>query len=244
MVIDFHTHFGPTCPWLKKAEYNITENAFKEFLEKNNLSKTVTFPNPQVGTNNYSRVNRLISKFTKKDSRIIGFGRIDPREPKKALTEIKQFKKLGLKGLKLHPVLECFHPDNDSFFPIYEFCEKNDLPIIFHSEMFYPFAKPRIIESAVKDFKKLKIIFGHFAGEESVRIANKNKNFYLVTSEILSLETVEKVVAELSSKKILFGSDFPYRNFETEFNKINESKISKGVKNKIFFENAKRLLEI
>jgi uncharacterized protein len=244
MVIDFHTHFGPTCPWLEKAEYNVTPKMFKRFLDENSISNAVTFPNPQVGTKNYGKINKLISKAIKKDSRIIGFGRVDPREPKKALKELKHFEKLNLKGLKLHPVLECFHPKNEAFNPIYEYCEKNELPILFHSEKFNPFAKPETIEIALKDYKKLKVILGHFAGEESIDITKRNKQFYLVTSEVPSKQIVEKMVFELNNKRIIFGSDFPYRDFESEFKKISEADISKNSKDKIFFKNATKLLEI
>ena len=177
MIIDMHTHLGSTCPWHKKAEFNINQKMFEEFLDSNKITNAVTFPNPQSGNINYKKANRVISRALKKDSRIIGFGRVDPREPKKAIKELKEFKKLNLTGLKLHPILECFNPDNEAFFPIYEFCEEKELPIIFHCDTRHPFANPELIASAVKDFKKLKIILGHLPGQIAINIVKKNKNF-------------------------------------------------------------------
>jgi uncharacterized protein len=244
MIIDIHTHLGPTCPWHKKAEFNVTKKMFDNFLDLNEITKAVTFPNPQSGNVNYNKANKIISKAAKKDSRIIGFGRVDPREPNNALKELKKFKTLGLVGLKLHPVLECFNPDNDAFFSIYSFCEDKDLPIIFHCDTKNIFANPKLIESALKEFKKLKVILGHLAGQEAIDVVKQNKNFYLATSDAESEKMVEHAILELNAKRILFGSDFPYRDFSTELNRICTLNISKKAKENILYSNAKNLLQI
>ncbi len=52
--------------------------------------------------------------------RLIGFGRIDPRYGSEITTKIERLASAGIKGIKLHPVVESFYPDHPFFFPVYK----------------------------------------------------------------------------------------------------------------------------
>ena len=64
--------------------------------------------------------------------RFIGFASVDPHDPKAAEKLEYAFTKLDLKGLKLHPSKQDFHPSDEYMNDIYDVCMKYNRPIIFH----------------------------------------------------------------------------------------------------------------
>lgn len=47
--------------------------------------------------------------------------------------EIKKYKETGLKGIKMHPNMGRFYPDDKAAWPAYEACGMHDLPVLIHS---------------------------------------------------------------------------------------------------------------
>src|SRR5581483_10651334 len=53
----------------------------------------------------------------------VGFGSVDPHKGQAAVEAVDRIAELGLKGVKLHPSLQAFFPDDESYFPIYARCQ-------------------------------------------------------------------------------------------------------------------------
>ena len=69
------------------------------------------------------------SSFTCRDhpDAFVGFGSTDPLKGARAVEEIDRIAELGLKGVKLHPSLQAFAPDDERYWPLYERCEERGL---------------------------------------------------------------------------------------------------------------------
>ncbi|NJK98478.1 MAG: amidohydrolase family protein [Bacteroidales bacterium] len=72
-----------------------------------------------------------LATLTMKYPQLNPFVHIDPR--REGFTDIfrKYVEEKGFKGLKIYPPLGYF-PDDERFYPLYAYCEKNNLPVIAH----------------------------------------------------------------------------------------------------------------
>jgi len=62
----------------------------------------------------------------------VGFGSVDPWKGNAAANEVKRCADMGLRGMKFQQATQAFCPTNTRFFPIYEACNRLNLPVIFH----------------------------------------------------------------------------------------------------------------
>jgi len=96
--------------------------------------------------------------------RFLGFASVDPKQ-KDATTILENaILNLGLKGLKFHPPLQDFFPNDKSIFPVYEKAMELNIPIVFHvgSTPFGPLcrlsqANPILIDDVAVKFPKLRL---------------------------------------------------------------------------------------
>jgi uncharacterized protein len=137
---------------------------------------------------------------------------------------------LGARALKLHPIHGFFYANDKRLYPIYETCQEQGLPVLFHagtslfegSKMRY--SDPYTFDDVVNDFPHLKIVLCHGGRGFWYNIAEfLVKNFDNVYIDISGLPPGNLLNYWPSMKKFahkyLFGTDFPgvpgiRKNFE------------------------------
>jgi uncharacterized protein len=62
--------------------------------------------------------------------RFIGFLRVDPTRPDAAQQVRQAVERLGLKGLKGFPAMECFHAHEERVYPVYAEAQRAGLPVL------------------------------------------------------------------------------------------------------------------
>ena len=155
---------------------------------------------------------------------IVSFGAIHPLlEDKPA--EIRRIRSQGLKGIKLHPVLNRFNPDHPSMFPLYEEIGDSMVVAIHCGSMPHlkdqrpDFASPHRIASVARRFPQLKIIAFHLGGfymlDEAERHLVGLPNVLIDTSwpptvKELAPDTLLNIVNNHGADKITFGTDYPF----------------------------------
>src|ERR1044071_315662 len=78
---------------------------------------------------------------------------------------------LKLKGIKLHPEIEFFDPNESELMePIYEAGRRYHVPIIFHTGMSSK-ASPGVIAELAARYKDFPVILGHMGVSEYVKLA-------------------------------------------------------------------------
>jgi predicted TIM-barrel fold metal-dependent hydrolase len=235
-ICDAHVHLGKSGPWQPHINPTIYVDELVRLFDKYNVERAVVFPNPNVG-DKYSEMNNYIAEsFKKYPKRLVGFGRVDPRRDD-AIKEVNRIKnRLGLKGLKLHPFVECFRPDHPFFAKFFKRVNELSLPLLFHSGD--GFSSPGLILKIAKKYPKLPVILAHLR-ESAVNALKECENVYVETSG--SLPDFIELSADIDEDRILFGSDAPYYRYPTQIAIVEAAEISQKAKKKIFYDNFQNL---
>lgn len=223
---------------------------------------------PELKTTN-QEIAYLMIKYPNK---FIGFGSANPNKSKKYVEDkLKEISALGLKGIKMLPTLQLFSPtENKNFERICEYCEKNKLPMLYHTgcdpgpwenPIISQDANPKLLEPILERYQ-ITIILAH-AGcysaykpgiwlNEALELAEKFENVYFDSSAASSIIYSEKVLNKIREKmgidRLLYGSDFPVvsgSNMKYEVDHIKNCKyLSEEEKEKILGLNAAEILGI
>jgi hypothetical protein len=235
LVNDAHVHVGPSAPWVPEVQPARNIEEYIKVMEKYGVGKAIIFPNPGVGEG-YAKQNDVIAQAQKKyPTKIVGFGRTDPRLGEGAIKELERFvNKLGLKGVKLHPIVECFRPDHPAFDSFFKAIEDLKVPILFHSSAGF-FAEPHLIAVVAERHPKLRICLGHLYGS-MLPIIEKQSNLWVETSGV-SLPSTITAATKIAPDRVMFGSDWPYLNPRVELVKVEEGVEDKRTLAKVLSEN-------
>jgi hypothetical protein len=235
-ICDAHVHLGKSGPWQPYDNPTIYVSDLVRLLDKYCVERAIVFPNPNVG-DKYPEMNDYIAKSVRKyPKRLVGFGRVDPRR-EVAIEELTRMKNdLGLTGLKLHSMVECFRPDHPFFDKFFQEVSKLDLPILFHTGD--GFSSPGLISKIARRYPKLPIILGHLK-EGTLSIMEQFDDVYAETSG--TLPDLIELAADIDENRILFGSDAPYYRYPTQTAIVEAAEISQNAKKKIFRENFEKL---
>lgn len=232
MRVDVHTHVWPdaiapiverhaTCDLKLDMPLPNTVAGLKAHMEDSGWDKSVVVgiaerPNQVQGVNDW-----LISI---QDASIVSFGAIHPLLDDKP-SEIRRIRSRGLRGIKLHPVLNRFHPDNPSMFPLYEEIGDSMVVAIHCGSMPHlrdkgpDFAAPSRIANVARQFPRLKIIAFHLGGFYMLDEAEKHlvglPNVLIDTSwpptvGEIAPDTILNIVNNHGADKITFGTDYPF----------------------------------
>jgi len=206
--------------------------------------------------------NEFVAKICKDNpDKFIGFASLDPKDKNATNILENAVVNMGLRGLKFHPPLQNFYPNDKMMWPIYEKASQLDIPIVFHvgSTPFGSLAKlsqanPILIDEVAVNFPKLNIILTHLGTlwyNETFMVVEKNPNVYVDTSaypyEIKRLLN-ENLVKRVGENKFIFGTDFPMpyegktHRMKDYVESINSLNLSKIIKEKILCKNFEKLM--
>lgn len=160
-------------------------------------------------------------------NKIIGFMSIDPHQPD-AIEEIDRcHKKLGLRGIKMSPVYQNFHPCDEKARRVHRRAEQLGLPILthaaFHSIATTPmeWANPLLYDPVAREFPNLKIILAHLGlpwFTDAMVMVRKHKNVFADPSPAFHKQWLYQALSTFQEfsvlHKVLFGSDFPIATCE------------------------------
>jgi len=238
-ICDAHVHLGESGPWQPYHKPTIFMEELMPLLDKYNVARALVFPNPNVG-DKYPETNDYIAKCVRKHpKRLVGFGRVDPRRGTEAIQELKRIKqKLGLTGLKLHPMVECFRPDHPYFDKFFKAIDELKLPLLMHTGE--GFSAPGLAVKVAKRHPHMVMILAHLR-ESCVPALKESSNVFVETSGTLP-EFVE-LATDIDENRVLFGSDVPYYRYPAQTAIIEAAEISKKVKRKVYYENFDRLFK-
>lgn len=184
--------------------------------------------------------------------RLICFGTIHP-DADDALEELVRIKKLGLKGVKLHPDEQFFVADEEKMFPVYEKCAELGLPVTLHagfdaSSPTKANCTPAMGANIIERVPDLTLIMAHLGGYGMWDDTEKylaGKNVYLDTAYIagnISEEKAMRIIKKHGADRILFASDCPWHSPKEEMAFINSLDLTREERNMIFVKNAERIL--
>jgi predicted TIM-barrel fold metal-dependent hydrolase len=206
--------------------------------------------------------NELIaSACTDNPDAFLGFGSVDPWKGETAVAELDTFPTLGLRGLKLHPSLQAFDPDDERHWPIFARCQELGLVCLLHTGtsgvgvgrpggagIRLDHSRPIRIDAPAAAFPDLQIIAAHCGWPwhaELLAIAAHKSNVWIDISGWAPRHLPAEIVGELSGRiadRFLFGSDSPFVPPERCLREIADLGLTPEVEAGLLRGNATRLL--
>ncbi len=256
-IVDFHAHaFHDKIA--EKAANNLNEyygiplaaDGHFEYvlnsMKENNITKMVIHATATTAKQ-VEMTNDYVSSLTGQD--IIGFGSMHP-DYKKVEKELDRMEKLGLKGIKLHPIFQGFVMDDEKLFPIYEQLEGR-FPVLMHAgDKNSDATSPKRIAHILDRFPGLTIIAAHLGGYSEWDDAQKyilGRNLYIDTSSAIRFLTPERskeLIIKHGVDKVLFGTDYPLSLHKEELDVFDKIDLTEEEREQILWKNAYRLLGI
>jgi uncharacterized protein len=206
--------------------------------------------------------NDAVAEFAANNADIaIPFASLDPNRGADAVREAKRLVSAGLvRGLKLHPPLQQFFPNDRIAYPLYEVFAEARLPVLFHTGhsgigtgmpggggIRLKYGHPMPIDDVAVDFPDLPIIMAHPSfpwQDEAISVCLHKAQVFIDLSgwspKYFS-PTLIQYANTLLKTKVLFGSDYPLLTpdrWMADFEKIG---IKDEVRPLILKENAIRL---
>ena len=145
MIIDIHTHTFPdkiaqqTISYLSKAGHvtaytDGTRSGLLEGMDKGEVKIDLSVILPvATKAEQVPKINSYAAMENENEGkRLFSFGCMHPDFPD-TKKEIKRIKKLGLKGIKIHPVYQGTDIDDKKFLHIIDLCVENGLIVVTHA---------------------------------------------------------------------------------------------------------------
>jgi predicted TIM-barrel fold metal-dependent hydrolase len=270
-AIDVHVHLEP-------VEDNTVDAAAKKYFGDSGA------PRDRAGLAGYYRSRKIAFVIFAVDERLTGkprvsneeviqfandnsdiaipFASIDPRRGADGVQEAKRLVSAGVvRGLKLHPPVQQFFPNDRVAYPLYEIFAEARLPVIFHTGhsgigtglpggggVRLKYGNPLPIDDVAVDFPALPIIMAHPSfpwQDEAISICLHKPNVYIDLSgwspKYFS-PTLIQYANTLLKNKVMFGSDYPLITPDRWLSDFQKIAIRDEVRPLILKGNAVKLL--
>jgi len=225
----------------------------------------VIFPVDEKLTGKPQVPNDTVADFAAENSDImIAFASIDPARGADGVREAKRLVASGaVRGLKLHPPLQQFFPNDHLAYALYEVFAEARLPVLFHTGhsgigtgmpggggVRLKYGNPMYIDDVAVDFPEMPIILAHPSfpwQDEAISICLHKPEVYIDLSGWSPKYFPANLIQyanTLLKHKVLFGSDYPLitpDRWLADFAKID---IKPEVRPLILRENARKLLGV
>ncbi len=257
-VFDMHVHVFPDAIAKKAASntgkyYGVpmyadgTHHAFLKALEDEPQIKKCLIHSTATKAAQVEHVNDFVASLV--NDRLYGFGTMHPDYPH-IEKEIDRMISLGLRGIKMHPDFQGFNVDSEKAARIYAYAA-GKLPILFHAgDANVDFSSPRRMRNVHDRFPALTMIVAHMGGYSQWDEAEKylvGQDVYFDTSSSLQWLEKEQAVRMIKNhgvEKCLFGTDFPMHSPSASIKNVLRLGLSEEDNQKIFWENAHKLLRL
>jgi uncharacterized protein len=203
----------------------------------------------------------IVSAAADFDDVLIPFASVDPHEGASAVALLRDLAAAGARGLKLHPSLQGFAPNDPVHYPLYEAAQSLHLPVVFHTGQTgigaglpggrgikLRYSDPMLLDDAAADFPALTIIFAHPSvpwQDAAISIATHKANVYIDLSGWSPNYFPPQLVRAangLLKRKVLFGSDYPVITPDRWLADFEALEIKPDVRPLILKDNAVRVL--
>jgi predicted TIM-barrel fold metal-dependent hydrolase len=232
MIVDSHMHIGD----FPLFNVSLDGPGLDKLVVSCGLDKAIIF-HPD---------NSLVQRVIAKRPQVFGLVWANPREPDCVQTAASYLDDQNFRGLKLHPLLDGYHPNDPTVHPLADLAAERDLPLLIHTG--HPiFTLPWSVEELAQAMPEAKIIMGHMGHGNIIYInaaidaAERNPNVYLETSGMPMHTKIAEAVNRVGPSRILYGSDAPFHHPEVELLKVKLSGINSSDLSMVLGKNAERL---
>lgn len=242
-VYDMHGHMG--------AHYAIYFNRCEPDKMVQHLRRCgirhLVFSHHQVlwGNMTNSQVFDIVSQYPDVLRFYVGLNPHRPEQNKRDFELYESFKPFVV-GLKTLPGYYKLPATDKKYEPMFIFANEHKLPFLFHTWGHAQFnGVPDMLEVA-KRYPDITFFMGHsFSGdwEGAKRVADECPNAYFeLTSLPGQTGVIERLVKDIGSKRIIFGTDMPWFDELQHIGGVLSADITDEDKENILYRNVERLL--
>jgi predicted TIM-barrel fold metal-dependent hydrolase len=277
-AIDFHVHL-PTPDWLDGSMAGYVEAAeayFRSPVQRGSLAaladryralgvRAVLLAwDAETATGRPRVPNETVAEACRQyPDAFTGLGSVDPHKGAAAVAEVARIAALGLRGVKFHPSLQAFAPDDPAYGPIFAACAEHGLLALFHTGtsgigarqpggqgIRIDYAHPLKLDPVAAAHPDLTVVAAHFGWpwhQDLMAIALHKTNVYLDISGWSPRRVPPEVIRELSGRlrgQFLWGSDFPFLTPERCLDELDGLALPADVTDAVLRDNAARILRL
>jgi predicted TIM-barrel fold metal-dependent hydrolase len=275
-AIDFHVHL-PTPDWLDGSMAGYVEAAeayFRSPVQRGSLAdlaaryrvlnaRAVLLAwDAETATGRPRVPNETVAAACREFPDVFtGLGSVDPHKGDAAVAEVANIAALGLRGVKFHPSLQAFAPDDPAYRPVFAACEQHGLLALFHTGtsgigagqpggqgIRLDYARPIRLDAVAAAYPGLTVVAAHFGWPwhmELVAMALHKTNVYIDISGWSPRRIPAELVRELRGRlsgQFLWGSDFPFLAPERCLAELDSLDLPRPVLDRLLHANASRIL--
>ena len=275
-AIDFHVHL-PTPDWLDGSMAGYVEAAeayFRSPVQRSTLDElaaryrqlevmaVLLAWDAETATGRPRVPNGTVADACRAYPDVFtGLGSVDPHKGEAAVAEVAQIAAAGLRGVKFHPSLQAFAPDDHAYWPVFAACQEHGLIALFHTGtsgigagqpggqgIRLDYAQPIRLDPVAAAHPGLTIVAAHFGWPwhmELIAMALHKTNVYIDVSGWSPRRIPAEVVRELRgrlSEQFLWGSDFPFLTPERCLAEFDALELPRDVQERVLRGNAERIL--
>jgi predicted TIM-barrel fold metal-dependent hydrolase len=175
--------------------------------------------------NGYWVPDDYVADFVKRaGGKLVGFACCDPNEPGYFEDLQRGIEDLGMVGVKMGPMYAGFDPRDRRLVPVYEYLQRNGIPVLFHSGTTFNSkarlaeTRPWLFDDVAIEFPELRMVLAHVGHpfcEECLVVIRKHPHVYADISALYyrPWQFYNMLIAAQEYKvtnKLLFGTDYPF----------------------------------
>ena len=277
-AIDFHVHL-PTPDWLDGSMAGYVEAAeayFRSSVSRQSLGElagqyrglgvqaVLLAWDAETATGRPRVPNETVAAACRDYPDVFtGLGSVDPHKGEAAVAEVENIAALGLRGVKFHPSLQAFAPDDPQYWPIFAACERHGLLALFHTGtsgigarqpggqgIRIDLAHPLKLDPVAAAHPELTVVAAHFGWPwhmDLIAIALHKTNVYIDISGWAPRRIPAEVIRELRGRlsgQFLWGSDYPFIAPERCLSELEELDLPDAVMRAVLHDNAAHVLRL
>ena len=277
-AIDFHVHL-PTPDWLDGSMAGYIEAAeayFRSPVRRQSLPELAEMYreldtmavllawDAETATGRPRVPNETVAAACREHPDVFtGLGSVDPHKGEAAVAEVARIAELGLRGVKFHPSLQAFAPDDESYWPVFAACEEHGLLALFHTGtsgigarqpggqgIRLDYARPIRLDAVAAAHPGLTVVAAHFGWPwhmELVAMALHKTNVYIDISGWAPRRIPPELIGELRGRlagQFVWGSDFPFLAPQRCLDELAGLGLPDEVLAQVLHDNAARILRL
>jgi hypothetical protein len=205
--------------------------------------------------------NRWACDVVGRSGRILPFVALDPwaQGPEDNAAHLRDLaERHGARGVKLHPVVQRFTPNDPRLAPSYRTCVEMGLVVLAHSGTAKgspQYAEPRAFADLARAWPDLKLIVAHLGGgswRQTLELATAFPQLWFDCCEIIewtgapnapTTAELARLIRDIGSHRVMLGTDFPWYDLDRTVQRVMDLPVlAREEKESILGENAARLL--
>jgi uncharacterized protein len=154
---------------------------------------------------------------------------------KAGATHLRHAVDAGAKGIKIHPVVQGFFPDDPGMEEIYALCEELELTVLSHSgtaRTAPQFADPFAFAAVMEAHPRLHLLLAHLGGASWHQVRDFAAAFPSVSFDLCEIiawtgapgaptaDELGRLIHDIGADRVLFGTDFPWYDLDRTIDQL------------------------